>query len=451
MTIRNLLLLMMISIWAAPGSAKPISAGDYDSIQEAIDSNPGSVIYIPGGRYEIDRTLHIKVPGSGLYGSGTIVQTNRDHSVIRVENADFAHVSGLTLTRTEEAYNGTQEGIVVINSRNVVVDDLRVIENRSKSGAITFRGCVNSTIRDCVVENYKCIIIDDRTNEPDLYGYSFRCMDGTGIQVRDSTGTMIRGNRVLEYNFLPTKEIRDQYGLGQLTERLEKRGRMTSEKIWESGYTNNWHQGSGIYVGSATSSKSTILADNYIENPGQGIDIHSDNVIVSGNMINRSLMGMKAIHGSQYVLIDGNQFIAPDIKGVLLGPGTSSSAARGADDPGGPAPANVDGGSILSHNIAADFGHGGQKWNWPGGRPTYLVSDAPLPRNPPIRDVIVEGNLAYDSGRDGIIIDGEPRVEEPINEYAFRQGTGQESPPQNVIVSDNLFNPGYRGAQLIED
>ena len=53
------------------------------------------------------------------------------------------------------------------------------------------------------------ISIDDRTGSKD-WGYAFHCIDGSGIVVTESQGTLIQGNRVIEQNLLPTPEIKQE-------------------------------------------------------------------------------------------------------------------------------------------------------------------------------------------------------------------------------------------------
>ena len=73
------------------------------------------------------------------------------------------------------------------------------------------------------MENYKRINIDDRTRSP-LYGYAFRCIDGTGIDVEYSTDTLIQNCRVVEQHLLPTPAAKEQYELGRFTKKNPEKG-----------------------------------------------------------------------------------------------------------------------------------------------------------------------------------------------------------------------------------
>ncbi len=61
--------------------------------------------------------------------------------------------------------------------------------------------------------------------------------------------------------------------------------------------------------------------------------------------------------------------------------------------------------------------------------------------------MIIPGNIVYDSGRDGVIVDGALVYEKPRYRYALRIDYTLDSPhfPKNVIVGENLFHPGREG------
>ena len=101
-----------------------------------------------------------------------------------------------------------------------------------------------------------------------------------------------------------------------------------SQEIFDTRFTNNWHQGAGIHVSGPDQTRRVIISGNYVENAPQGIDIHSDNVVVTNNIIAHAMIGMKAMHGSKNVLIDGNQFTYVDLWGIVLMTGAGSRAAE---------------------------------------------------------------------------------------------------------------------------
>lgn len=450
----RMLKLAVAGFLAAAGTlpAKPsmISAGDYDSIQAAIDANPGEMVFIPNGKHEITKSLMISSNNGGLYGPGTIVQTNTNECLVRITKVDGVRIEGVTFTRPEGATDTTQEGVFINESTNTTVDNVRVIDNRGPGGSITSNKSTDTTIRDCFIENYKSLFIDDRMNPPDLYGYAFQCIDGTGIKVHHSNGIIIRGNRVVESHFTPTKENVEKLGLGKITKVAEKLGRLAPVDEIKAGYTRNWHQGSAILVSGLGQLRYSIISENYIENAAQGIDIHADNVTISNNIVNGGIMGMKAMHGSRNVLIDGNQFMNVDLWGIMLMPGAGSHPARSQKDFPDNFEANTDGGTIVSNNIISNFGRGLQSWNWQGfGDDSHQcaisLNEGQLAENPPLKDVLITGNIVYDNARDGVIVDGEPKVEAPGYRYALYVEQKAEPKPENIVVRGNIFNAGTKG------
>ena len=74
------------------------------------------------------------------------------------------------------------EAVLAIQCCNVVLDNLQVLDNRTRSGAFAIRECVGARIRGCLIRNYMRVSIDDRTDSRD-WGYAFNCIDGSGIVV----------------------------------------------------------------------------------------------------------------------------------------------------------------------------------------------------------------------------------------------------------------------------
>lgn len=168
-----------------------------------------------------------------------------------------------------------REAIVAIKCRDLVIENVRVLDNRSRAGTITVRESRDSRISHCLVRNYMRVTIDDRTQSED-WGYAFNCTDGTGISVSYSTGTLIEGNRIVEENLVPTPEIKAQHRLGDYVKKNPEKGRIISQQAWEADYTDNWQQGSGIIVTAPHVSDLTRIIGNHTENAAQGIDLHCE-------------------------------------------------------------------------------------------------------------------------------------------------------------------------------
>lgn len=433
---KNLLIVGAL-LGASPAFAQGIRAEDYPSLQAALDANPGGVIHVSND-VELDQELLVRHDGSVLWGDARIIQTNPKAGILAVDAAEHVTIRGLTLTRPQGATVTAEPGLRIEGGKYVVLDSVRVVQNQSTAGSIRVMNSSDATIRNCTVVNYKRVAIDDRTGNPELYGYAFRCIDGTGIVAHYCEGTIIEGNRIVEEVFLPTREVRDENGLGELTQKLEEPGRLADSELWESGYTNNWHQGSGIIVGGLGKNRDSIVRGNYIVNAGQGIDVHADSIIIANNIVDGAMIGMKAMHGSKHVQVIGNQFRRVDLWGILLSPGSASHGADGENEE------NVDGGSIIANNIISEFGYGGQQWNWEGAggsaKSAIVLAQGQLPENPPLRNVIVQGNVVYASGADKF------PAQAPRHRYALFLDVSAGNKPENVRIVDNLLEPGSEGA-----
>jgi hypothetical protein len=440
---------------ATAGENRGPSATDYGSIQEAVDANPAEMVFVPSGGYEIDQRIRITADGGGLFGPGRIVQTNPAEPILDLRDASNLRIRDLTLARPPDKADTFEEAVRVTGCRDVVLENLQVVDNRSKAGGIYILGGTGVDVIHCRIHNYMRIAVDDRTggSENRHWGYAFRCIDGTGIIVKESTGTLLEGNRIVEGRLLPTPEIQKQHELGRFVKRSDRRGDLVSEETWNAGYVRNWHQGSAILVGQ--SCDCTRVLGNYIENAAQGIDIHSDHVTVSNNIVNNAFMGMKAMHGSRNVIVTGNQFSKNDLWAIGLMPGTASHAGSEAtaDSPArGP---NVDGGSIIANNVITDFGYGSAHWIWGKPEDSYdgcfpiRLDAGQTPQDPPLRDVIIQGNLVYDTGRDRVVVDGVLQPQPPRYRYAVFINP-RPNGPTDVHFANNLFHPGVDGVSNVE-
>jgi len=416
-TMKYILTALLLGPLAALHAAD-LSVTSHASIQEALDANPGRMIFVPAGDYTITEKIRIRGERAGLFGPGRIVQQNPEQPVIEIEDVAGAEVRGLTLMRPAGRMKTGCEGILAIRCRDLVIDNVRVIDNRTRSGAITLRECQDSRVSRCLVRNYMRVSIDDRTGSKD-WGYAFRCTDGTGISVSYSTGTLIEGNRVIEENLVPTPEIKAKYKLGDFVKRNPQKGAIIGEQVWDAGYTDNWQQGSGIIVTAPEVSDLTRILGNHIENAAQGIDLHCDHAIVSQNIVANAFIGMKAMHGSRNVLISGNQFTRNSLWAIGLMPGAAAHAE------------NFDGGSIIANNIISDFGHGDAHWIWGSDRSPFKFDTGQQSDDPPLTDVIVLGNIVQS-------------ISKPRYQYAVIIAGGPNA-PRGLHFSNNLFHPGSQG------
>lgn len=405
-----------------PRRSEP-SVADYDTIQAAIDANPGRRVYLPSGDYPISTKIRLHSDRSGLCGPGRIIQHNAEHPVIEIEQSSGVEVRDVTLTRPEGKLETGNEGILAIKTDDLVVENVRIIDNRTRSAAIVLRDSTAARISRCLVRNYMRVTIDDRTADLN-WGYAFHCTDGTGISVGRCTGTLIEGNRIIEENLRPTREIKTLHKLGDWVKKNPVKGKLMNQKAWDEAYSDNWQQGSGIVVTSPEQTDLTRILGNHIENAAQGIDLHCDHAIVSNNIVVNSFMGMKAMHGSRNVLITGNQFVKNTLWAIGLMPGVASNEK------------NTDGGSIISNNIISDFGLGDAAWIWGTERSPFKFDHGQEPDDPPLTDVLVQGNLLHSQGkphyRFAVVVEGEPNA------------------PRGMHFSGNLFPAGTDGVANVE-
>lgn len=436
---------------ALAADSGPVDVTAYPSLQAAIDANPGRIIQIPPGEYTISRALHITRDDTELYGPARIIQTNENEPLMRIDGAKRVRIAELSFTRSAGHQEAKQAGIDIGHCEDVQLSHLRISENHTHS-TIRATASQDITVADCTIINYKGPTIDDRTNPRHLSGYAFKSIDGTCIQFLGVQGGVIRDNRLQEFRLLPTPETQKKYDLGALTIVPKVRGRLMSQEIFDTHFTNNWHQGAAIQVSSPMEARRVIISGNYIEHPAQGIDLHCDNVSVTNNVITHAMIGMKAMHGAKHVLIDGNQFMYCDLWGVLLMPGAASHAARNAEANHPAVAENVDGGSIISNNIFSYFGFGDQYWNWArekpgshGGRNPIAIRAGQLEENPSIHDVLITDNVVYDSGQDTVLLDGKWVKAPPRYYYALYVDQAKPASPINVQVYGNLFDPGLDG------
>lgn len=445
---------IVVSCGAAQSVAgREISITDAASIQRALDDHPGQLIYVPAGQYEISQPIVIKRDDSGLIGPGRIVQTNPNVAIVIVSHADGVQLRDLTLTRASDQPT-TVSGLVANSCTNLTLDNLQVLDNRAAASAINLDRCVQGRLSNCVVRNYTQIAIDDRTQNPN-YGFAFRCIDGTGIQLTGCRAMLVQNNRVVEQFNLPTPELKAKFHLGEFTARNAQRGPLVSQESWDSATFPQWHQGSAIHVGEPEVADHVQIVGNYIENAAQGIDIHADHVTVASNTVNNAAVGVKAMHGSRNVLVIGNQLTRCDCHAILLQPGTASHAIGPplhTDSQQARAAANVDGGSIIANNLVSDFGYGNANWMWGNERNVICFERGQTPENPPLSDVVVQGNVVYDAGGDRPNAAGPAVVVPPRYKYAVvvDRDAGGLKGPVNVRFANNLLHPGAMGVANIE-
>nr|WP_237729315.1 right-handed parallel beta-helix repeat-containing protein [Schlesneria paludicola] len=427
------------------------SSRDYPSIQAAIDANPGREIDVPAGDHVIDATLRISGVRTSLVGRGRIVMSNPARHILEIEHASGIRIEGLTLTRTEGKMDTESPGILISDVRGVTLERVNVIDNRTRSSSIQLQDVHDARILNCEVRNYMTIAVDDRTQNAKLLGYAFRCIDGTGIALNRCRGALIQGNTIVENHLRPTPELKKEHQLGSFVKKNPTKGLLISQEVWDAEYVNNWHQGSALIVTGPTVSERTRIIGNLIENAAQGIDLHSDHVIVSGNIVHNCFIGMKAMHGSRNVLITGNQFSRSVLWAIGLMSGSGAEPATPATNERAAVPANVDGGSLIANNIISQFGYGDSYWMWTdASRAVFRFDRGQEPNDPPLRDVLVTGNVVSNPDPDELPESAGGSDESPRYHYAVRIEQGGDNAPRGLHFATNLFPAGSKGISNIE-
>ncbi len=349
-------------------------------------------------------------------------------------------VRDLTLTRRLDGVDGAERpGIDAEQCEDLELDGVKVPGNKSTASSVRLEGCSHSRIRNCEISDYKRVGIDDRT-ENGPYGYAFKVIDGSGIVVTRGRDIAIDGNRVVEFGLLPSPELKEAHGLGQLVE--GKRPTHKGPLAPKGDYANNWHQGSAIVVTDPEKSDFIRVTNNYIENAAQGIDLHADHVICANNLINGAFIGVKTMHGSRNVIISNNNLSRIDLWGICLQPGTASRRSSPALEGTEAVAANVTAGIVIANNVFSDFGRGLDFFNWVGAS-THVLSLqwGPFEENPPLTDVVVTGNLAYDTESEAPADAGASVA--PRYDYAVF--LDERLDRNRFTFRGNIFHPGAKG------
>lgn len=431
--------------------ASDVSSADYPNIQSAIAANPGKEIFVPAGEHLIDKPLRIDRSGTSLVGSGKIVMTAPGMHILEIEHASDVRIEGLTFTRPAGKMDTEREGILISDGRNIVLERVKVIDNRTRSSSISLSEVHNCRIMNCDVVNYMTIAVDDRTHNAELLGYAFRCIDGTGIALNRCTGSLIQGNRIVEEHLRPTPELKAENRLGSFVKKNPTKGALISQATWDAEYVDNWHQGSALIVTGPVASDFTRIIANQIENAAQGIDLHCDHAIVSNNIVHNCFVGMKAMHGSRNILITGNHFSRSVLWAIGLMSGAGASPATPADANRPAIAANVDGGSLIAQNVISQFGYGDSYWMWKHANRTVFRFDRGQEANdPPLRDVLVTGNIISNPDRDEIPEFLSDTSESPRYHLAVRIERGTENSPKGLHFNSNIFPAGISGVSNIE-
>lgn len=126
-------------------------------------------------------------------------------------------------------------------------------------------------------------------------------------------------------------------------------------------------------------------------------------------------------------------------------PGAASHAAGSGEDGEGPAQANVDAGSIIANNIISGFGYGHAHWIWGNDGSPIKLDTGQKPTNPPLTDVVLQGNIIYQTGRNEAGAGSASETAQPRYRYAISVA----SDVVGLHCSNNIPHPGSEGISNI--
>ena len=154
-----------------------VDASKYQSVQQALDLNPNTMVFLSPGEYRITKPVRLNTEGSGLYGFGKIIQENPDEHIIIIEKTKNVRIRDIKLTRSKVEFDKRAHAVFINNSNSVTLKDVIIENNRSTIACVYLLKSNYCRVEGCEIINYKTITIDDRMHD-DLYGYAFNSLDG---------------------------------------------------------------------------------------------------------------------------------------------------------------------------------------------------------------------------------------------------------------------------------
>ena len=198
--------------------------------------------------------------------------------------------------------------------------------------------------------------------------------------------------------------------------------------------SQNWHQGSGIVVNAPDDSECIQILGNHMENaaPGHGHPCRPRHRCAQHR---QQRPHRDESHARLAQRPDHGQPIHPE-RPLEHRPHARHGLPRGATGERGPAGAghNSDGGSIIANNIISDFGYGDSHWVWGDDGVPLRFGRGPEPDSPPLSDVIIQGNIIHDTGRDQAIQNGNSKAG-PSYKYAVLVEGGRASVPAECLLA----------------
>lgn len=291
----NVAVLVGVGAWAVAAEATdtvqvPARPGALAAAVAA--AVPGGVLVVAPGRHEV-RGLVVRVPLT-LIGRGWPVLDGGDGGTVLTVAADDVSIRGFEFRRTGTAFTEDRAGIRVVRAARC--------------------GIIGNRMRDVMVSVYLDSVATCRVEDNDLQGLpASQLAAGNGIHAWNSTGLVVRGNRVtghrdgIYFEFITDADVGDnvvtashRYGLHfMFSNDLRYRGNTFARNA------------SGIAV--MYSKRVTIERNRFADNMGPAAyglllkDIDDSRLV--GNTFVRNSVGLMVEGGTRNV-VDGNRFEA---------------------------------------------------------------------------------------------------------------------------------------------
>ena len=110
-----------------------------------------------------------------------------------------------------------------------------------------------------------------------------------------------------------------------------------------------------------------------------------------------------------------------------------------------------------SNNVITDYGEGDDYWRYGGAHDdrgsSYAIAflSAQLSTNPPLRDILIQGNIVYDTMRDEPSqLDSEAPPKPKYRYAVYVENEAGKPEPRGIQFNNNVFHPGASGVGNID-
>gem|GEM_PF-7061913 len=345
------------------------SASDSAAIRAALREH--SDLQFPPGKYLLDATVYVpserRIHGAGK--TATIFQLGADIVAFRIEGQhdvsldNFGIDCGAVGDSKNEAIHVYARNPPTDEPRRVRLEDIRVVNRRSRAPALSFRHTSDCAVRRCeAVDNTRLIWEAPEgtaRGDPPMAWQVY----GSGITFSHSRDVIVESNSVYETDAhiaIMTAPPPPRY--------------------------QRYFQGSAIQVVASTNA---VIQYNWIKHTGQGIDSNRTNgALIRGNVIeNCQSHGIKLAHFATKQRLVDNWIKCAGAMGIALAPGNDEPTSN----------------CTVEGNVFVGIGKGiGEGWWNPTGRADYpacIHLDRAKTVGHGSHDCIIRDNTSYDNDR----------------------------------------------------